>query len=488
MSILKWSGRALCVAVLAGSLTACDFIQPITENPNQVPAASLDQILVGSSVNFMRLQEGQSSRLVALWLQQMAGNQRQFSGFDTYQIVEGDDDDYMNFLYDGGGLVALREGQRLATTENRIVYRGIFKVYEAFMMGEAASQFGDLPYSEAINPEIDQPVLDGQLAIYTAVLALLDDAITDLNSGTGAGPGNADFFYGGTAANWVRAAHSLKARFNLHWVEVEGNARYTAAIAEANLGILSAADDWTAIHTTAATETFFWYQFMRDRSGYIMAGDYGVSMMQAQTDPRTALYYSEATGPYAGTIIGSPPGTPSGDPSDDASELTCGPNKPGGCTGLGLGSPEFDFPILTCSETNFILAEATLQTGGGDAAARTFADAALDCDEARWAAYGYTIDLSGIQARNDALTGAALLDEIMLQKYISMPLRIELWNDYKRTCWADNMGFVPAASGAVVPGRFLYSQNERQTNVNVPDADQQPARNANDPAACAAAP
>jgi hypothetical protein len=488
MTILKWSGRALCVAVLAGSLTACDFIQPITENPNAVPVATLDQLLVGASVNFMRMQEGQSSRLIAMWMQQMAGNQRQFSDFDTYQVAEGDDGDYMNFLYDGGGLIAMRQGQRQATEVDRIVYRGVLKVYEAFVMGEAASQYGDLPYSEALNPEITQAALDDQAAIYGDVLALLDDAITDLNSGTGSGPAGADFVYGGDAAQWVRAAHSLKARFNLHWVEVDGNSRYTAAITEANQGILSAVDDWTAIHTTAATETFFWFQFLRDRSGYIVAGEYGVNALANQTDPRLPLYYSEGTGAYAGQIIGSPPGNPAGDPSDNASELTCGPNKSAGCTGLGLGSQEFNFPILTCAETNYILAEATLQTGGGDAAARGFLDAALDCDEDRWADYGFTIDLSGVQARNDALTGNDLLWEIMLQKYISKPLAIELWNDYKRTCWADNLGFVPASTAAVVPGRFFYSQNERSTNVNIPDPDQQPLRNDNDPAACAAAP
>lgn len=487
MSMLKWSGRALCVALLAGSLAGCDFIQPITENPNQVPSASLDQLLVGTQVNFMRMEEGQSSRLVAMWLQQMAGNQRQFSGYDTYQIVEGDDDDYMNSLY-APGLVALREGQRLATVDDRIVYRGIFKVYEAFMMGMGASLFGDLPYTEAIDPEITQPVLDDQRAIYTAVDALLVDAITDLNSGTGVGPASADFVYGGDAASWVAAANTLRARFQLHWVEVEGNARYTDALTYAASGISDASGDWLATHTTAATETFFWYQFLRDRSGYMVAGDYGVSVMQAQTDPRTALYYSEATGPYAGTIIGSPPGSPSGDPSDDASELTCGPNKGGGCTGLGLGSQAFDFPIVTCAENNFIIAEAEAVANSDPVAARAALDAAIQCSEDRWADYGFSIDLSGVQARNDALTGAALLDEIMLQKYISMPLAIELWNDYKRTCWADNLGFVPAASGAVVPGRFLYSQNERQTNANIPAADQQPLRNDNDPAACAAAP
>jgi hypothetical protein len=482
MTILRWSGRALCVAVLAGSLTACDFIQPITEDPNAVPVATLDQLLVGSSVNFMRLQEGQSSRLIAMWLQQMAGNQRQFSNFDTYQIVEGDDDDYMNFLYDGGGLVNIRQGQRLATEADRIVYRGIFKVYEAFMMGEAASQFGDLPYSEALNPEIIEAALDDQRAIYTAVDALLADAITDLNSGTGAGPASADFVYGGDAVQWRRAANSLRARFQLHWVEVEGNARYTDAIGFATNGILDAADDWRAVHTTAATETFFWFQFLRDRSGYIVAGEFGVNLMANQNDERLPYYYSEASGTYAGTIIGSPPGTPSGDPADDASELTCGPNKGGGCSGLGYGSQEFNFPILTCAETNYILAEATLQTGGGDAAARGFLDAALDCDEARWAIDGVALDLSNLRAQNDGLAGAALLEEIINQKYVSGLLGIERWNDWKRTCF-------PAITpwdypNQTVPARFRYSQADRETNSNIPDPASQPTNNDNDPNNC----
>jgi hypothetical protein len=234
----RWSGRALCVAVLAGSLAGCNFISPVDANPNSVPTASLDQLLVGVSVNYMRVEEGQSSRLSAVWLQHMTGTQRQFVGMGQYAVFEGDDDDAMNNLYDGAGLVAVREAIRLATIEDRIVYRGIFKVYEAFMMGMAASEFGDLPYSEAVNPDIPEPSLDDQLAIYTAVLALLDDAISDLQSGQGAGPAAADFVYGGDVASWVAAARTLKARFNLHWTEVEGNARYTAALTEAQQGLL----------------------------------------------------------------------------------------------------------------------------------------------------------------------------------------------------------------------------------------------------------
>jgi hypothetical protein len=79
------------------------------------------------------------------------------------------------------------------------------------------------------------------------------------------------------------------------------------------------------------------------------------------------------------------------------------------------------------------------------------------------------------------LSGTALFEEIMKQKFIGLFLELETWNDYKRTCLPAR---VPAPGHSAIPGRWLYSINERQTNENVPPPEEQPARNANDPAAC----
>ena len=60
-----------------------------------------------------------------------------------------------------------------------------------------------VPYSEAVNPEIQQPALDGQLAVYDAVQSLLSDAIANLQTGQGAPIGGVDLNFNGTTSSWV---------------------------------------------------------------------------------------------------------------------------------------------------------------------------------------------------------------------------------------------------------------------------------------------
>ena len=73
----------------------------------------------------------------------------------------------------------------------------------------------------------------------------------------------------------------------------------------------------------------------------------------------------------------------------------------------------------------------------------------------------------------------ALLDSIMVEKYVVMFQNIETWNDYKRTC-------IPAlepTAGTEVIGRPLYGSSEINANPNFPG---EPAngRNWNDPNPC----
>ena len=85
---------------------------------------------------------------------------------------------------------------------------------------------------------------------------------------------------------------------------------------------------------------------------------------------------------------------------------------------------------------------------------------------------------AGLLAVPGTVTGTALLDSIMTEKYVVTFQSIEAWSDYKRTCIP---ALVPAAGTAVI-GRLPYSINEVNTNPNVPSPE--PARNSNDPNAC----
>ena len=449
------AGVALAIVTLAG----CDIIDPIESDPNAVPDASVDQLFVGAQVNWMLQEEGQVSRLAAVWMNQMDGTDRQFSGFAEYVFGETDGSNQFGDMYTGGGLVDLRQAQAKAEADGRIGYLGILKFHEAYLLGMGASIFGDIPYTQAVDPDIAEPALDLQGAVYADVIALIDNAITDMRSGAGAGPGGADFAFGGDYNSWIAVAYTTKARFNLHWAEMEGASRYSAALTAAANGIQSPAGDWSTTHSSAATEQNLWAQFMRDRSGYISAGANLVNLMNATNDPRLPLYFQlDVNGVYSGSVAGDAPG----DPGINASVLSL----------TGYGSPAFDFPVMTAAENQFIIAEAQFNVGTA-AAALAALDAAVAFDAQ---AKGVTLPVPSATITAATLT----LADIMTAKYISQFLNRDIWNDYKRTCEQPPVTF----NNEAIPGRLFYDQEERESNSNILDASQQPLRNANDPSAC----
>lgn len=445
-------GHALVFALLlAGALGGCDFIETTSVNPNTVPQASVDQLFTGIQANTFYWSESQIARIAAMWTQQMAGTDRQFTILDQYVFTEEETDSEFSAIYGGGGLLDIRRAITAAEEEGRRVYAGILKIHEAYLIGMGASIFGGMPYSEAVNPEIATPKLDPQADVYAAVQALLDQAIADLASEQGRAVGAVDFNFSGNAARWLAVAHTLKARYSMHWAEARGRPAYEAALAAAQNGISEAAGNWRAIHATSAPEQNLWYQFMRDRSGYISSGDYLLPVMVNRADPRLPIYFGEAAdGGYVARASGLSP--------------------------TGAGAANWNLPIASCAENHFIIAEAQYQLGD-ETAARTAAVAGLSCEER-----GLGVDLTAQKTALAGLTGEALFDEIMLQKYTALFLNIEAWNDYKRTC----RPAITPRSGKKVPGRLLYGKSERQQNpenIPAPPAGD-PGRNDNDPNAC----
>src|SRR5206468_451097 len=137
---------------------------------------------------------------------------------------EGDISGQMSGFYTGGGLYGLRNIQAAATATGDQFLLGIAKVWEGLAMGTATSVWGDLPYSEAVDPAISLPKLDTQESIYAAVQARLDEGIAALQAAAATATGNCvplegDLIYCPAAVpkatemqRWIRAAYTLKAR------------------------------------------------------------------------------------------------------------------------------------------------------------------------------------------------------------------------------------------------------------------------------------
>ncbi len=464
----KTTHNALAALLLAVGAAACDqFLTGpgLTQSPNSPTQASRDQLFVAlQSAQFTQF-EGALARTACIFMQQCAGVDRQYLSLGKYSFTEDDFSGEFTLLYVGGGLLDIRKVEASADAAGDSVYGAVARVWEAYVVGTAADIWGDIPYSEAVGG-VATPHLDSQASVYAAAQAKLDTALVLLGGG-GAGPGVVDLIYGGNKTKWVQAAHTLKARFHLHMAEVDPT-RYALALADAQQGIAVTANDFKTYHSATTTENNIWYQFqIVQRDSYLRAGKRLVDELFARTDPRLTVYYAQnadAT-PGARKYGGK-------DPGQSADVTTSNICCPPGTSGSRL-DPSFKQPLITHAETQLIIAEAAYQTGDETTA--------LDSLNAERAAAGLTTPLSG-------LTGSALLDSIMAEKYVVTFQSIEAWNDYKRTCRPALVPYPTATFNNRIPGRLYYGFDERNTNPNIPTPSQQLAtnggRNANDPNPC----
>ena len=464
----------LCAVLPVLAATACkDFLTggELEDDPNRPTAASAENLFNGVQATTFLIWNGDFTRTAVMWMQQMAGTGQQYLGQGRYEIDESTFDGDFEFLYNQGGLTDNRKAQALARASNDSLTLGILQVYEAYNMGNAASIWGDLPYSQAGQPdEFPMPQLDPQSQIYASVQTLLDQAIVNLG-GAGAGPLN-DLNFAGSASKWRAVANTLKARFYMHWVEAQaanvpgaavacgGNCIQKAHAAALN-GITSSANDFKSRHTSTTGEENVWFQFIENqRPGYMNAGKFIIDLLTARNDPRLEEYF-EPGGSAGGVIIGATNGT----------------STTGALAQINHDTrlrPDYSQPLVTWAENQLILAETEARGGGtlavNEASARNRVNAVRTA-----AGYGAVV----------TSTGAALLTDIITEKYIALFQSFEVWNDYKRTC-LPKLPFNGFPGDTEIPGRLYYGVQERQTNTNVPSVAEQDAkaRNENDPAAC----
>jgi len=420
----------------------------LSDNPNRPTVANNANLLVSAETNIALQSEGHLARTVCIWMQQCAGTSKQYQALGEY--IVGDDDYIYEWqdAYTRGGLLDLRRIQHDALDEADSAYAGVAKVLEAWLIGQTADAWGDIPYSEAVDSTIAAPSPDPQQDVYAALQAKLDTAIVFLATPT-APPQGEDLVYGGDVTKWTELAHTLKARFHLHTAERVGPTAYQAAFTEASSGI-SAPDssgDYLTYHSGSLTESNLWNQFVNVWAQYVSAGKFLVDLLNtAPPDPRLDDYFEENSSQQ---FVGVNPGQGVASDPSELSEVRL--------------APEFRQPLVTYVENQLILAEASWQIAGGGGAGNAAAQPYLDA--ARTA--------QGLPSK--AITG---IETIMTEKYIALFQNPEVWNDYKRTC-------IPAltpASGTRIPARLTYPLTERNANPSIPNGG--PQRNWNDPNPC----
>ena len=439
----RWVGAGLSLTLAAATACAPSLSGPkLDSDPNTPSTATSNQLLSSIQANGNILLNGPAERLASMWVQQMAGTDRQYQSFGLYQgLTESNYDVPWGAVYTGGGLVDVRIIEDNARASGDRTYLGIAEIWEAILVGTAADLWGDVPYSDVLAGGLI-PKLDKQADVYAAVQKVLDAAIADLGAGTGTGPGTVDLVYGGDRAKWIAAAHTLKARFYLH--TAKGNAAaYASALAEAQQGVRTAAGNFYTWSQDLAGQQNLWNQFFRERDSYMRAGKQLVDLLTARGDARLSQYFGKnGAGGYGGAA-----------PGQNLNGLTMS------WLSDTRGGAGFRQPFITSADNNLIIAEAQYR-GGNPAGALT--------------------TLNGERVAAGLLpsvaAGTALLTAILDEKYIAQFQMLEAYFDYRRTCYP-NIAPASQTFGGNIPPRFFYASVEITANENIPALGAQPARN-----------
>ena len=226
---LKYIKYTLALALITTAFSCQKLVEGINDNPNQLTVNAFDAglFLKGAQISNMLIHTGELQRAAGFFSSTFIAFERLEGDRYNYDISERD--------FDLSGYQSVLTPLRFIRQEkpDNMLYQGITKVVEAHLMGTYASLFGDLPYSEALNPEFENPIFDEQPNVFAALQALLDAAISDLESATPADAVLGDYIFGGDILKWKESAYTLKARYYMHTKE------YSMAYQAAGNGISS---------------------------------------------------------------------------------------------------------------------------------------------------------------------------------------------------------------------------------------------------------
>jgi hypothetical protein len=332
-------------------------------------------------------------------------------------------------------------------------------------LGIATDSYDNIPYSDALQGSANlTPTFDNQQVIYDEIFALLDNAISALEGTDSSGfpVGSEDIVYGGDMDKWLRAAYTLKARYQLHLSKINGSVTAgNNALASIANGFSSNADDFQIYYNESNLNPWYAREVKAKETGndHDKISDQLVSLMDGTSYPfeniHTDTIITNDIIPFdpinndSTFIFTMDPRLPEYAETDDGSAKFKGyVNGGDGLSGDGSnGNTDFksegfytnaEAPItlITYAEAMFIKAEATLLAAGGD---ETTVGISID---------GYNAYIEGIMANMAKLglngsayindntidigEGALMLHNIMREKYIANFLNPETYVDLRR--------------------------------------------------------
>ncbi|MCX2742755.1 SusD/RagB family nutrient-binding outer membrane lipoprotein [Mangrovivirga sp. M17] len=388
----------------------------------------------------------------------------------------------------------------------------VINIFEAYMYHTLVDVFGNVPFTEALDPENITPVYDDAEAVYDAVLSKINTALGNLDESNPAFGSTQDILYHDDLSKWMKFANTLKLRIGMRYADLNPSRSVSLVNEALAAGVFESNEDNAALqYLNVAPNTNPVYEdlVLSGRQDFILAETVS-NLLSSLQDPRITEYATPVAFGYKtdddnnkldSTIVDSPGYYILWEAVDGSDSLTWregtftisaadADRNPrvyrGGLIGENnsyvthakvgpslYADPSLPGTIMSYAEVEFLLAEA-VERGGYNVSgtAEEHYNAGIEASFDQWGVEGFEDyivqpDVAYTTAEGD------WRNKIGRQLYLALyDMGVESWNSWKRL---DHDVLQPLYGDAevTVPVRLTYPLIEDQLNgENVSAASQ----------------
>lgn len=477
------------IAGLAILLTSCSDMSGDLTSLNKNPDASEEinpaHMFTNAQLNGVAVNYGHAHL--------MYGQSMQF--FSTHFEVPARGDKYFNesgarghWSVYSGALRQNEEVMRSTTDPESVNKHSTARIWRVYLFHQLTDLHGDIPYSEALDPENLTPKYDRQEDIYADMLNELEESA---NAFDASAPtfGSSDLLYGGNIDQWQKFAYSMMLRLGMRLTEVKPDMAEEYVKKAIAGGVITQDEDIAQIeYTDGGTEAErnpkadhlvnidYLDPYADSREGGKYAETF-IEHLKDTEDPRisvlSVVWVEDPNNPEVLIYDTSPNiqygmknGEHFGIPADFDEMSEPHPN-----TVLNFGSPVL---VMTNAEVNLLLAEAAIRgwyTGSAEEAYNNGVRAGMR----QWARFGdegaiATADIDEYLTNNpynSAGTFEEQLEQISTQKWVSLFLDFyEIFANWRRTGYPELVptNYPGNITAGTIPRRNIIPDSEEELN------------------------
>jgi hypothetical protein len=458
--------------------SACSKLEDLNKNVKDFTVVSGESVYNGATLQFMNQMstENVNTNVTLMWMQHFActtyPDETRYDMTTRGIPIATSNTMYRLVLNNYKEAASILETQPLAgiSQAQRDNQLAIVEIMTVFAWSYIFENFGDMPYSEALDFNIPAPVYDDGKTVYKDLISRLDAAMAKLTLTVAGMPSGYDNIFGGTAAGtakWFKFANTLKLRMGLMLYDVDEGYAQTVVEAAAP-DVFAAGDVMTMNYLSAAPNQNQQYvDFVGSgRDDYVVTSNLIDAMQPSAPVPDTSILIVTVTDPrlefYAIPVVGSDP-----------------PVYIGGAQGQANGFTSFShvnpihltenrpWIIMDYTETEFLLAEAVERGASVSGTAEEHYNNAVKSSIVFWG--GTTDQADAYLAQPSVAYATAFTDwkqKIGTQAWLAYWLRGNaLWNSYRRLDYPRLYAPVGYLQGInKVPVRLFYPVNEQTLN------------------------